>query len=306
MRVQIAIWSLIAATGVIDGILLVAEGMTVSAEWSAINFIGLLCIVAVTFHRIPSISLLFISVAQICAFTHVGAILTYAAMAASHFPLADPLLSRADSAIGFNWPAWFEMISANPRLHSALAYAYLSFPVQISVLILYFSYADPKRVHELLLAGMLSVLFIVPIMVLLPAVGAWSQYGVGVVEPWRHDILALRAHTLVTIGETKGIVSFPSFHTAMAVLLINMARGRKWSLPVLILNLLMIAAVPTEGAHYGVDVVSELAVALMALATTQFALARSSRRGGLQQAVVGLDMAIAATSGGGVSDIATP
>ncbi len=53
MRVQIAIWSLIAATGVIDGILLVAEGMTVSAEWSAINFIGLLCIVAVTFHRIP-------------------------------------------------------------------------------------------------------------------------------------------------------------------------------------------------------------------------------------------------------------
>ena len=168
----------------------------------------------------------------------------------------DPLLSRADSAIGFNWPAWFELISANPRLHSALAYAYLSFPVQISVLILYFSYADPKRVHERLLAGMLSVLFIVPIMVLLPAVGAWSQYGVGVVEPWRHDILALRAHTLVTIGETKGIVSFPSFHTAMAVLLINMARGRKWSLPVLILNLLMIAAVPTEGAHYGVDVVS--------------------------------------------------
>jgi membrane-associated phospholipid phosphatase len=179
--------------------------------------------------------------------------------------------------LGFNWPAWFEVINANPRLRSALAYAYLSFPMQISVLIFYFSYADPKRVHELLLAVMLSVIFIVPIMVLLPAVGAWSQYGVGMVEPWRHDILALRAHTLVTIGETKGIVSFPSFHTALAVLFIYIARGRKWFLPVLILNLLMIASVPTEGAHYGVDVVSGLAVALMALATTQFVLARSSR-----------------------------
>jgi len=270
------IWSLIAATGVIDGILLATQGMTVGAKWPAVTLLGLLWGTAVMFRRIPSISLLLVSISQICAFTHIGAILTYAATAASPFPLADSLLSRADNAIGFNWPAWFDFINANPRLHSVLAYAYLSASAQVFALLFYFSYADGNRVHEVILAGILSILLIVPIMVLLPALGAWSQYGIGMAQPWRHDILGLRAHTLVEIGETVGIVSFPSFHTVLAVLFINMARGRTWFVPALILNLLMIASVPTEGAHYGVDVVSGLAVAFVALAVTRCVLARCS------------------------------
>ena len=109
-----------------------------------------------------------------------------------------------------------------------------------------------------------------------PAVGAWSQHGVGI-EPWRADILALRDHALPVIGRTQGIISFPSYHTVLGVVLAYAARGRKWFIPSLVLNLLLIAAVMTEGAHYGVDLLSGLAVAFVSIAATRWLLARTAR-----------------------------
>jgi PAP2 superfamily len=217
----------------------------------------------------PPAARLFTSGAQILALSYVGAILSYAAMAASPFPLADALLGQADAALGFDWVAWFTWINAHPTFHSALALSYASIPLQLTGLLIYFAYSDTTRVDELLLAGVLSIAIIIPVMVLLPAVGAWSQHGVGIVEPWRSDILALKSHTLLTIGEPEGIISFPSFHTILGVLFTNMARGRKWFLPVLVLNLLLIASVMSEGSHYGVDVLSGLAVAWMVLAASR-------------------------------------
>jgi len=273
MNVTALIWVVIVITGIIDGFLLFAEGIAIGSNWTPVIFCLCMAGLSIAFRRIPPIRRLFAAVAQICAFSFVGAILTYAAMAASPLPLADALLSRADDALGFDWLAWYEWVNAHQTLHCVLAYAYSSVPVQISGLIFYFCYADAKRVHQLILAGMLSIIMIAPIMMLLPAVGAWSQYNVGIVEPWRDDILALRSHTLLTIGRMNGIVSFPSFHTVLGILFANMACGRKWFLPVLVLNLFMIASVMSEGAHYAVDMLSGLAVAFAALGATRFLLA---------------------------------
>ena len=76
------------------------------------------------------------------------------------------------------------------------------------------------------------------------------------------------------IGETDGIVFFPSYHTILAVLFANMARGRRWFLPILLLNLLMIASVMSEGSHYGVDMLSGLALAFVVLGAVQFLLVK--------------------------------
>jgi membrane-associated phospholipid phosphatase len=208
------------------------------------------------------------------AFTNVGAILTYAALAASPFPMADAALAQADAALGFDWAAWSGFVNGRPVLHVVLMLAYASIPVQGLALVGWLSFRQPRRVQEFLLAAMISILIMTPIMLLLPAVGAPSHHANGMTEQWTHDILALRAHTLTTINEMDGIVFFPSFHTVLGVLLANMARGRRWFLPVLILNLLLIASVPTEGAHYGVDLLSGLGLAFAALAATQFLLAR--------------------------------
>lgn len=255
---------------VTDTVLLVAQGMTIAIRWPPVVLVLFLCALSVVLRqRNPPAARLFVSVAQICAFTYVGSVLTYGAMAASPFPLADALLSKADAALGFDWIAWFTWVNAHPSLHAVLAYAYASIPLQLTGLLVYFAYAEPERVDELLLAGILSIAIATPVMVLLPAVGAWSQHDVGIVEPWRGDILALRSHTLLTLGETAGIIAFPSYHATLGVLLANMARGRKWFLPVLTLNVLMIASVMSEGSHYGLDLLGGLVVAWVALAASR-------------------------------------
>ena len=278
MNVQSLIWALIAATGVIDYVLFAAEGMTITVPWRAIIYLVTMYGVSVVIQRrYPSAARLLSAFAQVFAFCQVGACLTYVAMAASPFPLADAQLSRADAALGFDWLGWFMWLKANPTLHFILAKAYASVPLQLLVLLVYFAYADEKRVDELVLATILSIGIIVPIMALLPALGAWSQHGVGI-EPWRSEILALRSHTLLTVDRTQGIVTFPSFHTVCGVLLANMARGRKWFLPVLVLNLLLVASVMSEGAHYGVDMLSGLAVAGVAIVASRGILAWCARQ----------------------------
>lgn len=273
MGAQSLIWTLIAVTGALDVALFTAQGIAVTISWRAVFYLAVLCALPkIIQRRCPPAAHLAGAFAQIFVFCEVGNRLTYAAMAASPFPLADGLLSRADAAIGFDWLAWFMWLKAHPAFDFVLANAYQSIPLQVLVLLVYFAFRGAKRVDELLLATIFAIAIVIPGMVLLPAVGAWTQHGVGMVEPWRGDILALRSHTLLTVGRTQGIVSFPSFHTAAAVLLVNMARGSKWFLPVLVLNLLVIVSVMSEGAHYGVDILAGLAVAWAAIAASRSAL----------------------------------
>ena len=280
MGIQSLIWALIAATGVVDYILFTAQGMTITLNWWDVIIVATLYGLSVaTRQRIPPAARLLGAFAQIFAFAQAGVYLWYGAMAASPFPMADTLLSRADAALGFDWLAWFTWIEAHPTFAFILAKSYSSIPSQILLLVIYFAYADAKRVDELLLAAILSVPVIVTGMVLLPAVGAWSQHDVGMVEPWRADILALRSHTLVTVVATKGIVSFPSFHAELGIFFANMARGRKWFLPVLILNLILLASAISEGAHYGVDILGGIVVALVAIVASRSILARFPSEG---------------------------
>jgi hypothetical protein len=273
------IWALSATMCVADYVLFAAQGMTIAIHWPVILYITALYLASLGIQcRNPPGARLLSAFAQVFAFGQVGGYLSYAAMAASPFPNADALLARADAALGFDWVAWFTWINAHPTLHFVLNRAYASIPLQVLVLLVFFAFADTKRIDELLLAAILSVVMIVPIMVLLPAVGAWSQHGVGV-EPWRADILALRAHTLLKVGATQGIISFPSFHTVLGVLLANMARGRKWFAPVLVLNLMLIAAVMSAGAHYGVDMLSGLVVSWLAIAIARSMLKWCARAG---------------------------
>ena len=270
------IWWVIAVVGVADFGLLAGQGMTVTLHWQAIfEGVFLYSISIIYRRRAPFIASIALSGAQLAALSYAAAFLTYAAMAITRYPMADTALAQADAALGFPWMEWFTFVQAHPGVHFLLAGAYASVPMQALVLITFLSAMDVRRVHELLLSGILAIIIIAPIMALLPAVGAWSQHGVGF-EPWRDDIIALRSHTLLRIGEPQGIVSFPSFHAVLGVLFANMARGRKWFVPFLVLNLLMIASVFTEGAHYGVDMISGLAVAVVALAISQGLLARCS------------------------------
>ena len=259
--------------GVIDVLSLVSQGMTVAIRWPVIWGIVVLCGVSIGYRRRSRfISDVTVSMAQMAAFSWTGAVLTYAAVAASPFPIADALFDHADVALGFHWVGWFNFINARPVLHFLLAHAYTSIPVQALGLIAYLAFSDVRRVHELLLAAMIAILLITPIMFVLPATGEPYHHAATLGQTWFHDIQALRSHSLRRIEDMDGIVFFPSFHTVLGVLFANSVRGHKCFVPLLAVNLLMIASVMSEGAHYGVDMISGFGIACVALAATQWML----------------------------------
>jgi len=74
----------------------------------------------------------------------------------------------------------------------------------------------------------------------------------------------------VEIHNLYGILTFPSFHAASAV----MFAWAGWSLrifrwPLIAINMAMLAATPFEGAQYFVDLIGGALVALAAIAIVQ-------------------------------------
>jgi hypothetical protein len=270
LRASIVIWLLIAFMAVLSAALYPIEGMSIAMDYRGIGLFLLILAVlcGLTRHRYPAAANIALTFAQIVAFAQAGTYLTYVVVAMTPFPLADAALARADAFLGFDWRIWFMWVHDHQALHWILARAYASIPLQLLVLIIYFAFADAERLDELMLGAIITIVLTLPGLIFLPAIGAWTGYGVGLNEPWKHDILALRAHELLVVANTQGIITCPSFHAASAVLLANMARRRTVFLPILLLNVVMVASVMSEGSHYFVDMLSGCFVAVAAIAIT--------------------------------------
>jgi hypothetical protein len=202
------------------------------------------------------------------AFSIAGVVLTYLA-ATLALPLRDADFVAVDAAMGFHWLAWSGFIRAHHAIELPLFIAYATFLPQIVGSILYFAHTrQTSRNAELLWIGMLALILTTIVSGLLPAVGPYVHfYG-----RQTDDIAALmnlRAggpHTY-DFGELKGIITLPSFHTVLAIAFIYVHRPPSRSfVPVAILNLLMLIAIPSEGHHYLIDVVSGAAVVAICLA----------------------------------------
>ena len=97
-------------------------------------------------------------------------------------------------------------------------------------------------------------------------------------HPRLHDVARqynprLRSGSATSLGYL-GIVSFPSFHTAMAILFAVAHRDIWWSFPIfLILNVLMLITIPYSGNHYLIDVIGGAVIAACAFIGTLAVLA---------------------------------
>lgn len=78
-----------------------------------------------------------------------------------------------------------------------------------------------------------------------------------------------------------GLIFFPSFHAAGAVMFIRswwQFRRLRWLM--LPLNLMLIAAAPVFGLHYFVDLLGGIAVAVVSIILAEVLTARIERRAG--------------------------
>ena len=83
---------------------------------------------------------------------------------------------------------------------------------------------------------------------------------------------------LVAVG-AEGIITFPSLHAALAVIVI----AAIWPIAVLrwvfvALNTMMLIATPIDGSHYLIDVLAGIALALLCLIAAQAIAARAAAK----------------------------
>lgn len=196
----------------------------------------------------------------------------------NQLPMADPLLAAADQALGFDWQAYFTWIHDTPILHGAMlqTYGLLEIAMLITIAALFLT-GRRQRGALLIEAIVWCSLFSVSIGAFFPATGATIHYLAGdTLGDWPNfgfvpgvyhmeTLTALRdPNQVFRIGEGAmvGLNTFPSMHTASAVLLIVFT-WRTWLVgPALAFAVPMLMATPVWGGHYLVDILAGAAMAL--------------------------------------------
>ena len=196
-------------------------------------------------------------------------VLSYLCLASAG-SLIDSRLMAMDRALGFDWLAGYRFVHAHPGLTAVLGLAYGSLMVQGLYFCLLHGLMDNKqRLRDMfwlfLATGALACIG----TLLLPALGPSKFYNIetttGFVPVMQH---LLSGHDLTfSLAQMTGVVSFPSFHTSMALAYCWAFRKTGViGMGVTALNLVMLCAVPFFGGHYLVDMFAGAAAMLLSLA----------------------------------------
>ena len=200
------------------------------------------------------------------AITTAGAVFSYMAAAAT-LPLRDGLFVAMDRSVGFDWLAVTRRVCDTPWLEASLAFAYRSSMLQVALLVpILVLTGQRRRLSEFVALFAVTGAVICVVSGLVPAEGPLFHFSPSVIcrhvtidgaLDYHADLMALRAGGIGTIVFSKvtGIVTFPSFHTALAISVIYAAwRTPFIAWPVAALNAMVIAATMPLGGHYLVDV----------------------------------------------------
>lgn len=238
-----------------------------------------------------------LSTAQVIAFAAAGAPLSYLA-ASANAPLCDHWLDAFDRALGFDWTALLAWMNAAPEVYAVLRPIYLSLTLQMATVVLCLAFSGRLlwlRVYTL--AFVCVVLLSIAISAVLPAAGAWPHYGLTASDsrivpavstswPVFYGLRDGSFRLLVAVG-SEGIITFPSVHAALAIIVI----AALWPIPalrfvVIAINLLMLLATPIDGSHYFVDIAAGVALAVASLVAARAIAERACAHGVLMTAAL--------------------
>ena len=287
IRVSRLIWYCITLIGIVDSIWLWHTGMGIDAQKPLPSLFALVsCLVVSVFYRNvrkdDTIALFCQIAAQIIAGSAALAVLSYLG-AGLAFPLYDENYVAADHFLHFNWRNWVLGLDGWPIAVGLLTIVYRSFEVQMLLMLsLLFYYRHTDHIQRFLVAFFYSGFVVVVVSTLFPATGGYDYYHLGS-NQLQHvdaesgaqhlrDLLAMRNHSMIILpANLKGLVTFPSFHAAVAVLLIYASLPLPWlailAVPV---NLLMLVSTLANGGHYLVDIISGLLIAWNAIAVSRW------------------------------------
>ena len=205
--------------------------------------------------------------AYLIPFTAMTGVLSYLVVS-TNAGLVDQRLADWDRVLGFDWLATYQWIVARPLLHLVLQLAYTSGLPQLALVVVFLGFTDRmERLNEFVWLFVMSTLVCIAISWPFPAAGPWTHYHLSSVVDTSamSHFAALRDGNLRTIdlGNMQGLISIPSLHTALAVILAYAVRSTRLLGPFLVLDTLMILSTPITGGHYLVDVVAGAALAAL-------------------------------------------
>jgi membrane-associated phospholipid phosphatase len=184
------------------------------------------------------------------------------------FPYIDNALSNADMVLGIYAPAIVLLFAEHPDFANFLAFVYsTSLPVCIACGLVLAASGRISRAQELAFAFTFCILFASTVSIFFPALGSTVYHGIeglpglpstagnfhmATVAYYRDDPMAT-----FDLGKIQGIVTFPSFHMVMAIMVPYAIRGTgiatwfagAWAV------LVTISAV-VIGGHYIVDLLA--------------------------------------------------
>jgi len=232
--------------------------------------------------RDPQVMFVLGGIAQIVLITAVMTPLTYVA-ASTDLPMQDANLYAIDRALGLDWAAYVGFVDNHPLLAAWLNYGYtmIRWPI-FAIPVVLAAKRDYHRIEEFTFAFGAALAVTTILSALVPAIGVYQQIGFDPatlkhvdprayldqlrdLPPTREGLL--RHLELLGLG---GIVTFPSFHAASAVLYAWALWPARWFRPLVIaVNGLMLAATPINGGHYFVDIFAGMAIAAAAIAAAR-------------------------------------
>jgi PAP2 superfamily len=184
-------------------------------------------------------------------------------------PLLDATFTRWDWWLGFDWSAAAAWVAAHPTAQALLVFAYGSMFWQTLACVFVYSL---RASGEFLWLFAVTLLAVIAVSLFFPALGQPGMIGQEHIDV----LLAARAGSASAVS---GIITFPSFHSALAVLFIYASRINARAFAVALpLNLLLLAATPVCGGHYLVDTIAGAGVSLLVILGAQALQALRIRR----------------------------
>lgn len=199
-----------------------------------------------------------------------AAIFSYLGVSAN-FPLVDQTLAQVDSLLAFNWADYYHWSLAHDTFQRVMVEAYGTLAKQSWLVVLYLGITRRKaRLQEFL--QLTAVLFAISILlsISIPAAGAPKFFASTVhadVSGWSHfEMLRAGTFKVIDLNAMQGLVSMPSVHTVMAILLCWAMRGTPLAFIVVPLNIAVLLSTPVVGGHYISDVLAGAVLTAAAIA----------------------------------------
>ena len=193
------------------------------------------------------------------------------------FPLADPLLARSDALVGFDVGKVASFVAALPAFSSVLNFAYnASGPICAAAIGWNLFMKDRLLLWQVVATLVVAMQITALVSILFPAQGAAAWLGLDTLQgdglPYGAGTYSVAAfahfywgsETLVRFEDMNGIVCFPSFHTVMALVILQGFTNSRLKWVALPWSALTIVSTLPMGGHYVIDLAGGLLVWLVA------------------------------------------